>query len=306
MFSSFDDQKSTTIKIVYHSEGLLGQIYVLEYPNDIYFGDSTLKGTSSRWLYVNRISQTMDNPAARTEKKEERYFTYVFKLEQATDSLLKQGKNKALLLGLGGGSVAKHFTNLGWQVDACELDQRIAEVAKNYFELPSSVNITVDDARHFINLNKKKYDIIIFDLFKGEEAPSHVLTWESIEKVKLFLNEGGMIFLNCFGYIEGEKGRGMRSVYKTLVGSGFDVQLLPTEPDENQRNLLFICSNGSRVANDTGFIDMSKIDMDDAVLLSDETPCFEIINASAALAWRSMAVKLIRNDPFEGELNLFR
>lgn len=306
IFTSFSKPAESTIHVLYHSEGLLGQVYVLEYPNEYYYpGDSLKKGTYSRWLYVNRVSQTMDDPSANRSKGEERYFTYVYKIEQASDSLLFSGRNKALLLGLGGGSVAKHLSQKGWEVDVCELDRRIAEVARNFFDLPDEVNITIDDARHFINLNKKKYDMVVFDIFKGEETPSHVLTIESLEKVKTFLNPGAMVFLNNFGYIEGEKGRGMRSIYRTLNESGFEVKILPTEKDENQRNLLFICSNGYRISENKNFYLPDENILDDAILLTDEQPCFEVINAAASLAWRNMAIRQMRQDQFERELPVF-
>jgi len=303
--TSFSSPAQTNMKIIYSSEGLLGQIYVIDYPNEIYYGDSTRKGTYSRWLYVNRISQTMDDPFANPVKGEERYFTYVYKIAQSCDSLLRQGKNKALLLGLGGGSVAKYLTEKGWEVEACELDERIVHVAQTYFELPASVNVTKDDARHYINLCEKKYDIIIFDVFKGEETPSHVLTTECLEKVKTLLNKNGMLFLNSFGFIEGERGKGMRSLYKTLSYSGFDVKVLATSPDENQRNLVFVASNTAKIFNSEEFLSLEKVNFDDAYLLTDERPCFELINSRAALSWRSSEIFILRNNYYEKELPVF-
>ena len=47
---------SSSIKRVYTAEGLLGQIIVLDYPH--YNKDTVVDG-HSRWLFVNRVSQTM-------------------------------------------------------------------------------------------------------------------------------------------------------------------------------------------------------------------------------------------------------
>lgn len=293
------------IKVVYVSEGMLGQIVVLDYPKDYYSGDSTLKGNYSRWLFVNRISQTMDDPFAISEKGEEKYFTYVFRIEKALDTF-KTGHKKVLLLGLGGGSVAKHLTQLGFQVDVCELDARMEYVARTYFGLPEKVNVTIDDARHFINTCEEKYDAIIFDTFKGEEAPSHVFTVESLKKVNEMLNDNGLIIVNTFGFIEGEEGKGTRSIFITLIESGFKTVAWPTGKNIYERNIEFLASKNSKINfNHPDFILPEETDLEDAVILTDEYPQFEIINARAALKWRTMAIDVFANDPSQKVIPVF-
>ncbi|MDB4534091.1 fused MFS/spermidine synthase [Vicingaceae bacterium] len=183
----------------------------------------------------------MYNPYARKSLKEERYFTYIYCFTKLLNNLPKENRN-ILFLGLGGGSIAKHLTENGFNVELCELDKRIEYVARNYFELPKSVNVTIDDARHFIEGSTKKYDAIIFDTFKGEETPNHILTIESLEEVKKILSPDGYLLVNSFNYINGEKGLGLRSVYKTLNVSGFKTSIWGTDESINNRNLLFISS----------------------------------------------------------------
>lgn len=293
------------VKIVYSSEGIFGQIIVLDYPKDYTGKDSTLNGKYSRWLFVNRISQTMDDPYAHEEKNEERYFTYVYKIEQALDSFPAKNR-RVLLLGLGGGSVAKHLTELGFTVEVCELDPRMEYVAKNYFDLPSGVKITIDDARHFINRSTEKYDVIIFDTFKGEETPSHIFTMESLEKVKKMLNKNGLIIVNTFGFIDGEEGRGTRSIYKTFLESGMSTVAWPTSKNVYERNIEFLSSPDSkRIFKNDDFILPDQIDFLDAVVLTDEYPQFEIINAKASLLWRNMAIQTFIQDPYQRIIPVF-
>ena len=64
---------SSNIKRVYAEEGLLGQVAVLDYPH--YNKDTVLDGYS-RWLFVNRVSQTMYDSLADETNGEEKYFTY--------------------------------------------------------------------------------------------------------------------------------------------------------------------------------------------------------------------------------------
>lgn len=291
----------SSINVVHSGEGVLGQIMVLDFPNDVYYADSTKAGQTSRWLFVNRVSQTMDDPYADRSKGEERYFTYIYKLEQVLDTF-SSNRRKMLLLGLGGGSVAKHFSEKGFSVTACELDPRIAQVAKEYFDLPENVNIHIDDARHFIKTCKKQFDVVIFDTFKGEETPSHILTTESLAEVKSLLRKDGMIFVNSFGFWEGEKGQGARSIYATLASTGMQTTAWPTGDDENQRNILFVASEKNYT---TPAEALPSENLTDAIVLTDEYPRFEIINAKAALSWRRMAINTMRLDQNQRAIPVF-
>ena len=299
---------SSTIKVVYNAEGLLGQLLVLDYPHYASAPTSLLKERGavidghSRWLFVNRISQTMYDSLADESKQEEKYFTYVYRISDHVDSLPKN--SKILLLGLGGGSVAKKLSDNGFAVDACELDTRIVEVAKKYFYLSDKVNITVDDARHYIKTCHKKYDVIVFDTFKGEDPPNHVFTQESLEETKKLLNPDGIIFVNSLGYIDGGIGRSMRSIYKTFLASGFKVEVLSTDPNPDVRNLLFYASL-KKIKLHPDFIAQNKIDLNDAVILKDEYPVLDILNAEAAKRWRMLAIGSFNSDPNQRSLPVF-
>jgi predicted membrane-bound spermidine synthase len=298
MFFSFGIKKDNQRVVLYDNEGLLGQMIVVDYPRS-----EKKDGKFSRWLFVNRISQTMYDEWADEENGEEKHFTYVYRIR---DMLRKKGKNQTvLLLGLGGGSIARVLTEEGHRVEACELDRRMEYVSRNYFSLPQSVKVTIDDARHFINVCHKKYDVIIFDTFKGEETPSHVLTTESLKKTENLLNPDGLIFLNSFGYWKGKKGLGMRSIYKTFTANNWKTLVVPTEENENQRNLLFIASKTG--PHWTGVrLHVKESELADAFILTDEIPRFEKINAPAALQWRRLAIYGFSGDFSQRGVPLFR
>lgn len=290
----------SNIKVVYSAEGLLGQLMVLDYPR--YNKNATVDG-HSRWLFVNRISQTMDDSLGAESESKERHFTYVYRISDYVDSL--PGTSNVLILGLGGGSIAKQLRGKGFNVDVCELDTRIAEVAKKYFYLGDDVRITVDDARHYIKTCKKEYDVIIFDTFKGEDPPNHVFTEESLAETKKLLSPDGIIFVNSLGYIDGSIGRSMRSIYKTFLASGFNVEVLSTDPNPDQSNLLFHASL-NKIKSHPNFISQSEIDLNDAVVLKDEYPVLDILNAEAAKRWRVLAINSFNIDMNQRTLPLFK
>lgn len=299
-FFSNSYSRSEKINLLYESEGLLGQLMVIDYPHYATGGKEIGK---SRWLFVNRISQTMYDPLADESKGEEKYFTYVYRIREMADSF--PAHSKALLLGLGGGSIATNLVDKGFQVDACELDKRIAHVAKTYFGLPESVHISIDDARHFIRTCSSRYDMIVLDMFKGEDPPNHVFTLESMEELKQLLNPGGIVFVNSLGYYEGEQGAAIRAIYKTFQTAGFAVKVLPTDPDPNQRNLLFYASL-DKIPTRNDFVPEGELQLQKAEVLTDERPLLDVLNAQAAMQWRRLAISSFNADPEQQLLPLFR
>lgn len=291
---------NSAIQVVYNEEGLLGQLTVIDYPH--LNKDSVVEG-HSRWLFVNRISQTMYDSLADESKNEEKYFTYVYRISDYLQAFPQN--TKVLLLGLGGGSIVKRLTEKGFKVDVCELDKRIAEVAKNYFYIDTKTTITVDDARHFIKTCRNKYDVIIFDMFRGEDPPNHVFTMESLEETKKLLTDKGIILVNSMGYIDGRIGKAMRSIYKTFLASGFKVEVLPTDPNPDIRNLLLYASL-NKINPNPGFIGQAQIDLNDAVILKDEFPVLDLLNAEAAKRWRSMAMSTFNNGFSSTSLPVFK
>lgn len=293
-------QPVSGVRLVYSSEGLLGQIMVLDYPH---YNKQQKADGHSRWLFVNRISQTMYDSLADESKREEKYFTYVYRISDFADSLPKNAR--ILLLGLGGGSVAKRLTGRGYHLDVCELDRRIPMVAGRYFGLDTAAaRITIDDARHYIRNCTEKYDMVIFDTFKGEDLPNHVFTEESLEETKKILRPGATVFVNSLGYLSGTAGRSIRSIYKTFKAAGFYTEVLPTDPDPDQRNLLFYASLQPVKAN-KAFVKPETIDLDDAFVLKDEYPVLDRLNAEAASRWRMLAIRSFNSSMGRRSLPVF-
>lgn len=220
-------------------------------------------------------------------------------------SSIKPAGSKALLLGLGGGSVADEYLRLGFEVDACELDPRIAYAAKTFFHLSPKYNIIIDDGRHYIRTAHKKYDIITFDVFTGETNPPHLLTVESFKEIRKVLARDGLIIINFNGFISGLPGLGSRSVIHTLASSGFDVKFLATPGTEADRNLIILASPSKldfsglkaerfnaccplvvRVPIPLPLSTANDIDLQDAVTLVDDKPIMDVLNVYANEQWR--------------------
>ena len=296
------------VEVQYFSEGLLGQLLVADLS---YLGDEKF---NDRYLFVNRIGQTCLDKDTFTSKWGDIYYvaSICSKVPEESD---------ALILGLGGGAFANILqNNLGFNVDAVELDRRVPEVARHYFGLSDKVNIIVDDARHYLEETQKKYDVIVFDAYRGEFPPPHVFSLESLTRAKSLLKKDGLIVVNYNGFLEGNPGRAARSIYKTLLAAGLEVRILPTPGPEATRSVVFVASrnkqdfhrlretlskDGQQVDIETSFYDPQKLDLNDAVILTDDKPILELLNIPGGKVWRKTYTEMTKEFCKEG-VPLFR
>lgn len=283
------------IKILYQKEGILGQIMVVDYP--VYQSAET-PDYYIRMMLFNRVIQAIDNKHDSVNK----YFPYVHLLIKESKNHFKGGN--ALLLGLGGGCVANELIKNNFKVDAVELDKRVADAAIKYFGLHPGVSVFIDDARRYINNCTKKYDLIIFDVFKGEENPAHIITQESLTLIKKSLNPDGMIILNGYGFRNGDKSKGMKSIVKTIQNAGFQTNILPSSIKEEEGNLLVFAKQNA-FHTQTKPIAFSTADIHNAPLLIDDQPLLEILNKEAVAAWRSAYIATAIKDFNQRNVPLF-
>lgn len=248
---------------------------------------------SVRLLTINNIVQTEMN--LRTKQSVSEYVSLL-------DTLLNRNvrlsgveaslKPQALVLGLGGGLVANLLIQKNYAVDGVEFDNRIIDAAKNYFYLSKQVNAVCADARYFLNHCKKKYNVVLVDIFKAEEQPSHVLTLQSIEKLKKNLNKNAVLLINWHGYIAGNRGFGTTILFNTLIKAGFNVQLNSMSKNENYRNIMFVASlNTITPCNYQINEPLSKCNL----INTDNYPLLEKYNASANKTWRNNYLRYYQN-----------
>lgn len=290
------ESKNDGVKVVYESEGVLGQIRVL----DMAYPTATRGWKNGRTLMVNNTAQTiMDLENSEYDLWDWSYFF------PTAASIYPPGSD-VLLLGLGGGTLVQQFKRLNFNVDVVELDQRIKDIAIEYFFIDPETNIMIDDARHFINTCDKKYDIVTMDLFLNETPPAHVLTLESFTRVKSMLKPGGMVMMNFYGYVTAERGRASRCILKTFEAAGYHVNLLATPGNEANRNLIFLAAPEKKDFTKTNysephsepigdltkhFVYKSTLNMTDAIVLTDNCPALEKIYLPAALDWRRSSIE---------------
>jgi len=112
---------------------------------------------------------------------------------------------RILIIGLGGGSLPKAFSELlpDTEVVSVEIDSAVAKLARKYFDYSESdkIKTSVMDGRVYVKraLRKQQYfDWIILDAFNGDYIPEHLLTIEFLTEVKKLLKPNGILSANTF------------------------------------------------------------------------------------------------------------
>ena len=289
------------IKFLYRSEGILGQVSVLDNPQPE-------TNRLFRLLFINQIPQTQVNVKLMPASG------WLYPHRLATLASIKPRHSKALLIGMGGGSIAMELKKMGFDLDIVEIDKRMPEVAEKYFAFtPDSINIIIDDGRHFIRTAKKKYDLVITDVLNGESQPFHLFTMEAFTELKKITAPDALILINFQGYIRGEHGRAARSIYKTLQESGYFVKYFFSEKENIDGDIHLIASLTEQDFHsiDDGRLNVcckvmphkydelitdDEIALNDALVLTDDKPQLEILNSYWVEQWRKTTVdKYLKN-----------
>jgi spermidine synthase len=114
--------------------------------------------------------------------------------------LFKKDIRSALLLGLGGGSLARalrHFRQK-LKIDAIEYRQSVIDIAKQYFDLPDDAgfNVCCDDASQYIKSTEKFYDLIFADLYLPDGMDEAQLKDSFLEQCQQQLVDNGILVIN--------------------------------------------------------------------------------------------------------------
>ncbi len=164
-----------------------------------------------------------------------------------------QKPGEMLLIGLGGGSVAKNYYLENWKVDAIEIDPVVVQAAKKFFKLDRDIaNIYIQDGRRFLKQTDKKYDLIILDAFGSSSLPFHLITLESFREISNHLKENGIMAINIESI--GWESELVLSIGRTLKSVFDEVIVLPLDEPPNVLGNLIILASDRRIEIDEEFL----------------------------------------------------
>jgi spermidine synthase len=116
-------------------------------------------------------------------------------------------EDDALLVGLGGGSLAKHLLYHFPQchLDAVEYRQSVVRVARSHFGLPldKRLKIIVGDGAHVIQnrleTHAQRYSLTFIDAFDHEGMAPSICNETFFESCKTLLKPDGLLLVNLWG-----------------------------------------------------------------------------------------------------------
>jgi len=119
--------------------------------------------------------------------------------------LLRPDAKRILLIGVGGGTMLRHFIRYydATTVDAVDVDPLVVDVARRYFGLPSDprLRIHIADGRQFLKRSNEKWDLIVIDAYTtnryGDTMPAHLATREFFREAASHLTPGGVFHFHC-------------------------------------------------------------------------------------------------------------
>lgn len=134
------------------------------------------------------------------------YLELAYTRAMACALLFSGAAKRFLLIGLGGGSLAKfllhHFPDC--RVDAVEYREAVSEMAHRHFALPRDerLRIVIDDGGHFMRTAAMdeygEYDVIFVDAFLGNGIARTVCGMSFYDACRDRLSDGGVLSMNLW------------------------------------------------------------------------------------------------------------
>lgn len=155
--------------------------------------------------------------------------------------IVRPNAKQALLIGLGGGHVARDLKSQGLDTDTIEIDPAVADAARRFFHFQPTGQFLIGDARYEIKRLDRQYDLIIHDCFTGGTEPIHLLTQEMLRELQGLLTQEGLLVLNYVGFRTGEGSEAVAAVYRTLKSLFPHVRIFTTETG-NFTDFVFLAS----------------------------------------------------------------
>lgn len=172
--------------LTYEGESIYNYLQVYESPNEVVLSTNVLFGVQSVYRKDGSLTGM--------------YYDYAMAAPLMTEvaDLSDMKDKKMLILGMGSGTYAtqcrRYFGDM--YIEGVEIDGKITDLAKEYFELPDDIQVTTYDGRAYLNAITDKYDVIMVDAYQDITIPFQMSSVEFFSLVKSHLNPGGVMVVN--------------------------------------------------------------------------------------------------------------
>ena len=100
-----------------------------------------------------------------------------------------------MILGMGSGTYASYCVRYfpGVSVQGAEIDRKIADIATDYFGLPDSVEVAVEDGRAYLTASQEQFDVIMVDAYQDITIPFQLSFFQEVQR---HLKPNGVMVVN--------------------------------------------------------------------------------------------------------------
>ena len=187
--------------LTYEGESIYNYLQVRETPDSVILSTNVLFGVQSVLMKSDSLTgmyydYAMAAPvmAGITGARESGVQTGA--AQEAPDA--GSGRLRMLILGMGTGTFARQCSRYFGEMEVCgvEIDEKITELARTYFDEPESAVVTTYDGRAYLDADKTKYDVIMVDAYQDITIPFQMSSAEFFSSVRDHLTENGVMVVN--------------------------------------------------------------------------------------------------------------
>lgn len=170
--------------LVYEGESVYNYLQVKETEEDVILSTNVLFGVQS------------------IMKKDEgltgMYYDYAMAAPFMSGSMAEGKTTDILVLGMGTGTYATQCMRYlpDVTVEGVEIDEKITDLAGEYFALDPDVKVTTYDGRAYLNAIEGTYDVIMVDAYQDITIPFQMSSVEFFTMVKEHLTKDGVMVVN--------------------------------------------------------------------------------------------------------------
>ena len=180
--------------LTYEGESVYNYLQVRETEDDVTLSTNVLFGVQSILAKDGRLSGM--------------YYDYAMAAPVMARAGGCPAEEKVLVLGMGSGTYAHQCAAYlpSLEVTGVEIDSRITDLARRYFDLPEEAAVITYDGRAYLAAVEEKYDVILVDAYQDITIPFQMSSVEFFRLVKEHLNPGGVMVVNMNMRTGDEKG----------------------------------------------------------------------------------------------------
>ena len=162
------------------------------------------------------------------------HLEHVYTQAMMLGALFAQPPERATLLGLGGGSLAKCLLHLfpRCRVHAVEQRARVAAVARDYFALPHDprLRVLIADAGDYLGSPRRSSDLIFADLYQADAMDADQADPEFLRACRASLGPQGLLVANLWN-----RDPRRTAAAQAAIAEAFDGRLLQFDVQSGNR-----------------------------------------------------------------------